>query len=90
MKYKLKITPKADKDIQALKRSEPNAFKKLYTLLYELTEHPKTGTGKPEILRKADGIYSRRITQKHRLVYLIDDDFVIVLVISAYGHYNDK
>ncbi|MBR3442404.1 MAG: type II toxin-antitoxin system YoeB family toxin [Bacteroidaceae bacterium] len=34
--------------------------------------------------------WSRRITDKHRLVYTIDDDKVIVLVLTAYGHDDDK
>ena len=29
-------------------------------------------------------------TQKHRLVYRIFDTEVLVLVLSAYGHYDDK
>ena len=32
----------------------------------------------------------RRITQKHRLIYEIIDKEVVVLVLTAYGHYNDK
>ena len=32
-----------------LKRSEPSAFNKAQKLLLELVEHPRTGTGKPEI-----------------------------------------
>ena len=34
--------------------------------------------------------WSRRITQKHRLVYEIHDTEVLVLVLAAYGHYGDK
>ena len=60
-------------------------------MIEELKEHPKTGTGKPEQL-KGDraGQWSRRITKKHRLIYTIQDTEVIVLVLNAYGHYDDK
>lgn len=59
--------------------------------LEELRAHPKTGTGKPELLRgERAGQWSRRITKKHRLVYEIHEDQVIVLVLTAYGHYDDK
>ncbi len=59
--------------------------------LDELTEHPTTGTGKPEVLKFGlSGFYSRRITQKHRLVYKVDNEQIIVLIISAIGHYIDK
>lgn len=59
--------------------------------LDELALHPKTGTGHPEPL-KGDraGQWPRQITKKHRLVYTINDDTIIVLVLTAYGYYNDK
>ncbi len=54
-------------------------------------EHTKTGTGKPKHLKGYDeNHWSRRISLKRRLVYEIKDSDVIVLVISAYGHYDDK
>ena len=34
--------------------------------------------------------WSRRITDKHRLVYEIHKDKIDVLIVNAYGHYNDK
>ena len=34
--------------------------------------------------------WSRRITEKHRLVYEIYDNEVVVLVLTAYGHYEDQ
>ncbi len=36
------------------------------------------------------GQWSRRITKKHRLVYEIHDNIVTVLVLTAYGHYEEK
>ncbi|HPM11039.1 MAG TPA: type II toxin-antitoxin system YoeB family toxin [Paludibacter sp.] len=36
------------------------------------------------------GQWSRRITEKHRLVYLIEEEKVNILILSTYGHYNDK
>lgn len=78
-------------DAAYLLRHEPQAFKKLKKLEQELAIHPRTGTGKPEPL-SADrsGQWSRHITRKHRLIYEIHDSEVVVLVISAYGHYGDK
>lgn len=91
MTWKLDFTDNAKDDIAKLKRSEKQAFQKLIELLGELTEHPKTGTGKPQ-LKKHDlsGFYSGRINQKHRLVYQIFEEDVTVLVLSARGHYGDK
>ena len=60
-------------------------------LIDELTEHPTTGTGKPEPLSgDRAGQWSRRISGKHRLIYLIDNENVVVLLLSAYSHYDDK
>jgi len=36
------------------------------------------------------GKWSRRIDQKHRLIYEVFEEEVLVEVISAFGHYNDK
>ena len=64
---------------------------KIDTLLNELREHPYTGTGRPEPLT-ADkkGQWSRRISQKHRLIYQVNDTIVTVHVLSAFGHYEEK
>ena len=89
--YRLDYTYEARADFIRLKRNEPKAFKKLSNLLVELMEHPTTGTGKPERLKgKPEGRWSRRITDKHRLVYRIYEETVVVLVLSSYGHYEDK
>ena len=89
--YTLEFDEQALKDIQLLKKSEKQAYNKLLKLLDELSEHPTTGTGKPEVLKFGlSGFYSRRITQKHRLVYKIDNEQITGLIISAIGHYNDK
>lgn len=91
MIYDLIITEEAKKDIATLKKSEPIAFAKVQKLLLELMEHPYSGTGKPELLKhNYAGYYSRRITQKHRLIYEINDQKITVLILSAAGHYQDK
>ena len=89
--YDIDYMPEAKADLQRLKRNEPAAFKKAVKLLNELIDHPKTGTGHPEPLKgKPEGRWSRQITKKHRLVYRIIDETVVVLILTAYGHYNDK
>jgi toxin YoeB len=92
MIYEIKYTPEAEEDIEALKKTGNKAVLiKLNNLLMELMEHPYTGTGKPKSMKyKYAGYYSRRITQKHRLVYFIDNKDIIVLVLSVSGHYDDK
>lgn len=91
MIYSIDIKTQAQEDLFRLAKNEPKAFKKAQHLINELRDHPKTGTGHPEQL-KGDraGQWSRRITDKHRLIYEINDTEVIVLVLTAYGHYYDR
>lgn len=89
-KYIVEIKEQAEKDLIRLLKNEPNAYKKALKLIGELYEHPMTGTGKPERLRgNRAGQWSRRITSKHRLIYEIHDMQVTVIVLTAYGHYDD-
>jgi toxin YoeB len=92
MIYELEYTPEAEKDVKALQKSgEKAAMLKLRKLLIELTEHPETGTGHPKPLGgNRVGQWSRRITDKNRLVYSIDKEKIIVLIISVLGHYENK
>ena len=89
--YEIEYQEQALLDIAKLKRDEPAAYKKVVLFIQELKEHPKTGTGHPEPLKgKPEGRWSRQISKKHRLVYRIYETEVVVLVIAAYGHYEDK
>ena len=92
MKYTVYLSEKAEEDIEKLRKcGEIKALKKIEKLVDELEEHPETGTGKPERLKgDLSGKWSRRITDKHRLVYEIIEDKVHVNVLSTYGHYADK
>ena len=91
MIYQVINTPQADEDFARLAKSEPKAFQKAVRFVEELKVHPKTGLGHPEPLKgQPEGRWSREITKKHRLVYRIFNTEVIVLVLTAYGHYEDK
>ena len=79
-------------EIKKLEKSgDKIALKKLYFLLEELKSNPKTGTGKPEQLKYFEKpTFSRRISDKHRLVYEINEEAFIFNVLSIWGHYEDK
>jgi toxin YoeB len=48
---------------------------RILDLIEAIRREPFTGIGKPEPLRHlGSGIWSRRITQEHRLVYKVKDD----------------
>ena len=85
--YRLRISEEADHDLSRLKKHEPQAFKKALQLLEELTEHPQTGTGHPELLKgDRPGQWSRRISKKHRLVYEVYEEDKIIKIISLCSH----
>ena len=89
--YEIEYREQALLDIARLKKSETASYRKVVAFIEELKAHPKTGTGHPEPLKgKPEGRWSRQINKKHRLVYSIYDTEVVVLVIAAYGHYDDK
>ena len=86
--YRIVFTEDAQQDLQKLQKKAPQAIKKLKSLLVEMQEHPRTGTGQVEQLKHyEEETWSRRINKEHRLVYRIYDDIVEVLVLSTYGHY---
>lgn len=91
MTYRLDYTDEAKCHLAKLAKDEPNVFQKALRFIEELKEHPKTGLGHPEPLKgKPEGRWSREITKKHRLVYRIYETEVVILVLAAYGHYEDK
>ncbi len=59
---------------------------RILELVEAIRRDPFGGIGKPEPLRHLDsGIWSRRITQEHRLVYRVKDDRI--LFAQARYHY---
>lgn len=94
-KYSVRISPIAERELKAVHKSgDKGSIKKIEKLIEklidELSEHPKTGTGKPEQLKGVENIWSRRIDKKNRLLYTIKEEIVVVLVLSVLGHYDDK
>jgi toxin YoeB len=91
-KYKIVLRPTAEKDLQKLKKSGNAAsIKKITTIFNDLENHPYTGIGNPEPLKhELSGLWARRINQKDRLVYEVEENIVTVFVLSAMGHYSDK
>ena len=91
MSYRIQFSDEAQKVIKKWKKSNPTSFRKLYRLLPELENHPRTDTGHPEPLKGGNGItYSRRLSGQDRIIYDIYDNVVTVLVITVEGHYEDK
>lgn len=80
-------TRKAQEDIAYWKSTgNKQVMTKISALVTAITENPFEGIGKPEQLKYSlTGSWSRRINQKHRIVYEILDDRIIIH--SLKGHY---
>jgi toxin YoeB len=92
-KYTVEFTVVANEDTQRhLKNGNLILHRRIKKISESLSINPREGIGNPKILRHTKGveIWARKIDDKHRLIYTIDDDVVVVIVISAYGHYGDK
>lgn len=89
-RYKVVLIEQAKDDILAHRKSGDKAInKRIDRIMCELSEHPETGTGRPERLRfQMSGYWSRRLSLEHRLIYCIKEDVVEVIVVSAHGHYE--
>ena len=62
---------------------------KIEALLADIAEHPFTGIGKPEPLRfELAGHWSRRINSEHRIVYRVEGEQIVVVIISMRYHYK--
>lgn len=91
MQYDIVLSKLAGEGLERLAKSEPRAYDKAMTLLQQIKSTPYQGLGKPEQLRgNYSGCWSRRITDRHRLVYKVEEERVVVLILKAYGHYDDK
>ncbi len=91
--YSVALDPIFDRNIEMhLRYGNKKLVQKVFLLLDELSLHPRTGTAKPEQLKGFGEreVWSRRIDSKHRLIYEIKDQELIVVAISAYGHYEDR
>jgi len=72
-----------------MRADDKRLHRTLCRILKELirTDDPATGTGKPEALKhNLDGLWSRRLSQKDRLIYRFDDDAIYIFAIG--GHYD--
>ena len=73
---------------EGLRAKDKRLHKTLCTILKEMLRgDPAVGTGKPEALRhNLSGFWSRRLSQKDRLIYKFDDDSIYIFAIG--GHYD--
>ena len=69
--------PEFLEDLQYWVEQDRRTAKRLMQLMKAVMRDPFDGIGKPEPLRHlGSGVWSRRITQEHRLVYVVKDTAV--------------
>ena len=92
MIYKIELTVTAEQHLKEWSKSgQKKILKKIAELFEELSLHPRSGTGHVEQLKgNYTGYWSRQISKGERMIYCIEDDKVIVTIISLKGHYGDK
>ena len=73
---------------EELRQKDKKLHKALCRVLKEMLRNdPGAGTGKPEALKhKLTGFWSRRISQKDRVIYKFDSQYIYIFAIG--GHYD--
>lgn len=83
---KLSFTEDAWNDYLFWQTQDKKTLKKINRLLQDIERNGYDGIGKPEPLKNnLSGYWSRRIDDKHRLVYRILDD--VIEIYQCKGHY---
>jgi toxin YoeB len=65
-------------DLEWFAAHDSRSLKKALELMRHVLREPHAGIGKPEPLKGFPNTWSRRITQEHRLVYVVFDDRIVV------------
>jgi toxin YoeB len=74
-------------DLRYWVETERRTALRVLSLVEAIMRDPFTGVGRPEPLKYLGaGVWSRRITQEHRLVYVISDDRIDF--VQARYHYS--
>jgi toxin YoeB len=77
---RLAFTPNGWDDYTNWLQADKQMLKRINRLIDDALRDPTGGIGKPEPLKHVlAGAWSRRITEEHRLVYLVDNDDVVIL-----------
>lgn len=85
--YSIVVTKQALKDFPRLKSA--GFDKKAKALLALLKDNPYQNPPSYEkLVGDMDGLYSRRINIKHRLVYQVIEESKTVKIVSAWSHYE--
>lgn len=77
---RLVFAPQAWEDYRYWQNTDRATLKRVNRLIDDMLRDPLTGIGKPEPLKYGiSGAWSRRITDEHRLVYVVHGDDLVLL-----------
>ena len=80
------FSPQAKNDLEFWLKNNLKTYAKIFQLIDNIEQSPFIGLGRPEALKhNLTGLWSRRITQEHRLIYKIENG--VIIIISCKGHY---
>lgn len=66
--------------------NDKKIYAKIVNLIKDIQRNPFSGLGKPEALKhELSGLWSRRITKEHRLVYRVSEEEIVI--VSCQFHY---
>lgn len=78
--------PIAFDDLNQWATNDRKIYTRIVKLIKDIDRDPFVGLGKPEPLRhELAGLWSRRITDEHRLVYRVTEEEIII--VSCRFHY---
>lgn len=75
------FTPEGWEDYLWFQQNDKAGLKRINLLIKAIQREPFQGIGKPEPLNhNLSGCWSRRITGEHRLVYVVQDEEILVVL----------
>ncbi|RXZ42698.1 Txe/YoeB family addiction module toxin [Crenobacter cavernae] len=82
----IKFDQEAWEDYLYWQQADKRMLRRINELVKDIQRNPFSGIGKPEPLKhQLAGFWSRRIDERHRLVYAVDDD--TLTIIQCRDHY---
>ena len=83
---KIAFLPDAFNDFHEWALLDKKIYLKIVEIIKDISRQPFSGIGKPEPLKNnLKGLWSRRITQEHRLVYKVMEEEIVI--VSCKFHY---
>lgn len=80
------FSDKAWEEYMYWQNTDKQILKKINQLIKDIKREPFEGVGKPEPLKyELSGFWSRRISDEHRLVYEVSDNYIAI--VSCRFHY---